>query len=509
MGIGKIDLSKPTFLILFLVVTGIGLTIGAASAVMVFTESIEVNQTGGNSEVDIISSSGDATVTLETSVKEHAIVSEESSKKLSFNDVSKSKSRIVVRDNGKVGIGFATPTEKLHVAGNIKTPKDVIANDYVDTSNNPSGPDGTAIGGSSNTAGGDHSTVGGGLTNAANAFGSTVGGGTENIASGQQSTIGGGDDNAAGPGTRSTIGGGQSNIASGDDTTIGGGNSNFASSSGSTVGGGTNNGASIGWATVGGGDSNNAANSYATVGGGQNNRVGPFAIGFGGVHGTIGGGQENIANGENAPTVGGGQFNQALGRVSTIAGGNGNIADGIQGPTVGGGYFNHAGGLFSTVPGGISNLATGDYSFAAGRSARAEHIGSFVWSDSTSGPPANDPFESTADNQFAIRATGGVRIVGHIDCDGCIDAPDLAPGALILDGPFAASSSTSTEDLQPMISSTNSLCFLTNVQIAFADSTGTNKHCRIFESGGNWVLGARGESPMTLTCQARCFSWGS
>jgi hypothetical protein len=63
--------------------------------------------------------------------------------------------------------------------------------------------------------------------------------------------------------------------------------------------------------------------------------------------------------------------------------------------------------VYGTVPGGLHNVAQGEYSFAAGRRAKANHDGAFVWADSTDGD-----FESTADNQFAVRANGGALITG-------------------------------------------------------------------------------------------------
>jgi hypothetical protein len=45
------------------------------------------------------------------------------------------------------------------------------------------------------------------------------------------------------------------------------------------------------------------------------------------------------------------------------------------------------------------------YSFAAGYRARALHNGSFVWADST-----EENFQSLVTNEFAIRASNGVRI---------------------------------------------------------------------------------------------------
>lgn len=74
---------------------------------------------------------------------------------------------------------------------------------------------------------------------------------------------------------------------------------------------------------------------------------------------------------------------------------------------MGGGGDNVASGNNSTVPGGESNTAAGDYSFAAGRQAKANHLGAFVWGDSTGADVT-----STAVNHFVIRANGGIRRQG-------------------------------------------------------------------------------------------------
>jgi hypothetical protein len=62
-------------------------------------------------------------------------------------------------------------------------------------------------------------------------------------------------------------------------------------------------------------------------------------------------------------------------------------------------------GQFATIAGGQSNSAAGQYSFVAGRRAKANHDGAFVWADST-----DLDFSSGAANQFLIRANGGVAI---------------------------------------------------------------------------------------------------
>ena len=95
--------------------------------------------------------------------------------------------------------------------------------------------------------------------------------------------------------------------------------------------------------------------------------------------------------------------NEVTGNYGTVGGGYGNTA--AIAATVGGGVFNAASGGCASVPGGFDNDAGGDYSFAAGRHAKANHQGAFVWADST-----DADYPSAADNEFRARATGGVRL---------------------------------------------------------------------------------------------------
>jgi len=219
----------------------------------------------------------------------------------------------------------------------------------------------------------DYGTVGG-----------TIGGGGNalciNHVSGSYATIGGGVCNTA-DGNKATIGGGYINGSNGDLDTVGGGQVNFASGRASTIDGG---------------ESNTANNSYAAIGGGFFNT----ATGSGSI---IGGGISNTAS-ITYTTIGGGYDNNATGFGSTIGGGAVNTAGNWYG-TIGGGSDNIVSGSFATVPGGAGNTAGGGYSFAAGSNAKANHQGAFVWGDSTSGD-----FTSTGNNQFLIRATGGVGI---------------------------------------------------------------------------------------------------
>jgi hypothetical protein len=217
-------------------------------------------------------------------------------------------------------------------------------------------------------------TIGGGFDNLihTNARGATIGGGQDNsIQSGPNSTIGGGDENVIQSGSTATIAGGNRNtITNGFWSFIGGGFlneihdgsrgviaggifNNILSQDGGTIGGGVLN--QVGGTNIAGSSSGTGTNAYNTIVGGILNW-----IAAGSSHGFIGGGRSNlISNGAN----------------------------------------------FAVVPGGQNNRAAGDYSFAAGRLAKADHDGAFVWADAQ-----NADFHSTDTNQFLIRASGGVGI---------------------------------------------------------------------------------------------------
>jgi len=267
------------------------------------------------------------------------------------------------------------------------------------------------------------------------------------------------------------IGGGQGNRA-GDDAgtvsdanfgTVGGGHSNIAGGFSATVSGGAANEAAAGWAAVGGGGWNRVTDNHGTIGGGKGNQAGDADDFLDDAdYATVGGGEDNIASGKGTTvsggseniagklwgtvaggvwnkavvgegnTVGGGGWNTADGRFATIAGGDHNFASALW-ATVGGGgaanilFGNYATGEAATVPGGSANVASGDYSFAAGYRAKANHTGSLVWADST-----DVDFASTQDNEFAILAAGGLRL--HSDRGIALNAAD---SPLITRGWFA------------------------------------------------------------------------
>jgi hypothetical protein len=270
-----------------------------------------------------------------------------------------------------------------------------------------------SVGGGIGNRAGNLATIGGGSSNIASGFRATVGGGARNMADRDSATIGGGLGNTA-SGSQATIGGGTVNAATELNATVGGGAGNTASERHATVSGGTANTASGLAAIAAGGVYNTASAAYTTVGGGVANTAS-------GIEATVGGGGGNTASGEQA-AIAGGLNNHVSDNYSTVGGGRSNIAGNSNSnptdaayTTVGGGTGNVASGSFSVVPGGFSNITASDYSFAAGRRANisAGHNGAFLYADS------NDfDFHSLAANEFAVRATGGVRFVTAIDVAG-------------------------------------------------------------------------------------------
>lgn len=192
---------------------------------------------------------------------------------------------------------------------------------------------------------------------------------------------------------------------------VGGSSVNFVSNGviGATIAGGGvindfgathSNAVTASFGTVGGGSGNTVSGDGGVIAGGLRNTAADFGA-------TVGGGTDNVASNQIA-TVSGGGNNVAGGHSSTVAGGNQNLAINTL-ATVSGGSQNTASGWGATVPGGFGNIASGQSSFAAGHLAQALHAGSFVWSDDSF-----TSFASTTNNQFSVRASGGIRLAGNV-----------------------------------------------------------------------------------------------
>ena len=202
------------------------------------------------------------------------------------------------------------------------------------------------------------------------------------------------------------IGGLGSSIGSGAvGSTIGGGQGNAIHSRFSTIAGGFLNTIRSNSfdAAIGGGGSNqiNTNSNQATIAGGTQNRVGggsPFS--------TISGGQANDIGDESFNAVIGGGSQNDIGHraeYSTIAGGaNNDVA--MNAP-------------FATIPGGDSNFAVAR-AFAAGRRAKANHAGAFVWGDSQ-----NADIASTNNNSVTMRAIGGYRLFSNLSLSAGVYMP--------------------------------------------------------------------------------------
>lgn len=327
----------------------------------------------------------------------------------------------------------------------------------------------TVGGGDRNNAGGDRSIIGGGACNTNSDYVSVIGGGCFNLVnfgaqdatiaggiantvSSSCDTIGGGGWNMIGASAfGSSIGGGELNsIQASSIATIAGGSSNSIASgaNGACIGGGVANTNQASLSMIGGGEGNsiqtNADHSF--LGGGYSNSIQTNAdhsfLGSGDYNSIqayadrsfLGGGYDNFieANADHS-FLGGGENNfiQPSASHSFLGGGSGNfIQTNAALSFLGGGEQNIVSGTFGVVPGGGQNAAVGDYSFAAGRRAKANYQGDFVWADSM-----NYDFDSMGTNQFLIRASGGVGINKNnpstaLDVNGTVTATTLVGGSV-------------------------------------------------------------------------------
>ena len=274
----------------------------------------------------------------------------------------------------------------------------------------------TIGGGSSNSVAGAASTVSGGYLNSAVGSRTTVSGGLSNQATNDFSVVAGGQYNVSG-GPGSTIGGGSNNSSIEKDTTVGGGLANRATGPYATIAGGFGNLASGRASTVTGGQGNSSSGDYSTAMGYGSTAYGRYSTVSGG--GSAASGESSVAFGASARATG--NYSFAAGFMP-VAGGTGAVALGSE--TQANGDYSFASGFRSTATGNyataIGNLThadgndsvalgaatvAGPFSMACGFYASATNIGSFVWADHHL-----SDFTTTADNQFLVRASGGVGI---------------------------------------------------------------------------------------------------
>jgi len=346
------------------------------------------------------------------------------------------QNNVVNNSHGTIGGGEANVASTFSTVGGGRANRGAAAYATVagGRENQSAGTYSSAGGGYNNLSSGDHATVAGGFSNVSGSTDASVGGGSNNViqlgsdgsaigggqinliqANSIFATIAGGEQNSIGPnaGAATIAGGFVNTIESGaGSSSIAGGNGNRVQSGAiySAITGGLNNtiGTNARAATIAGGNGNTigASTSDAVISGGTLNRIENNTT-----HSAIGGGYFNLiqANASDA-VIGGGRFNviDTNSAFSAIGGGLHNwIESDASHAVIGGGEYNSISpnAFYSTIPGGYWNVAAGPFSFAAGRRAEALHQGAFVWADSQ-----DADFASTANNQFSIRAAGGVRL---------------------------------------------------------------------------------------------------
>jgi len=108
-----------------LIVSGFVLTIGAASAVVIYSENIELDNGAADSSIKITSSTGDSKLILEDQGNPAWSVKTTNVKnKFEIKNDNLGKSSLVITKVGKVGIGTPFPKVMLDVIGDIHTYRD-------------------------------------------------------------------------------------------------------------------------------------------------------------------------------------------------------------------------------------------------------------------------------------------------------------------------------------------------------------------------------------------------
>lgn len=258
---------------------------------------------------------------------------------------------------------------------------------------------------------------GGDYPNVVQAQFGAIGGGYANtiVTNAATATIGGGHLNTIGhTAFEAVIGGGRENRIDTDAfrAVIGGGSLHriMSGAYGTVINGGISNTLSAYFSTLGGGSRNAILTNsqYATIAGGGDNFISSNSF-----SGTIGGGGENrILHNSPRSTIAGGKLNQ-IGSNSPHSAIGGGLSNQIAHDTE-----------YAAIPGGRSNLVSAPLSLAAGNRAQALHSGSFVWADA-----ADHDFATARADEFAVRASGGVRFVSAVDVNGADSSGVLlAPG---------------------------------------------------------------------------------
>jgi hypothetical protein len=172
------------------------------------------------------------------------------------------------------------------------------------------------------------------------------------------------------------------------------------------------------------------------IGGGEHNIMGSYLL-FGAICGGL---RNSMYEHSDSAFIGAGTRNEvSWGRCSVLGGGESNTLSGAYSVILGGRNNEIREGLYAVVLGGESNMVEGMHGLAGGRRAKAIHDGAFVRGDST-----DADVESSASDQFTVRAAGGARFFSSADlATGVV----LAPG----DGSWAnVCDRNAKQDFQPV-----------------------------------------------------------
>jgi hypothetical protein len=238
-----------------------------------------------------------------------------------------------------------------------------------------------------------------------------------------------------------------------------------------------------------GGLFNTNAGNIAVISGGENNCISSLAD-----HSVIGGGAANRVVGS-----------QLLDVYATIGGGLGNtVQTNVSYATISGGARNtvQSNAHYAAIPGGFSNEVAGAYGLAAGRRARANHPGAFVWADSQ-----DTNFASTATNQFSVRAGGGVRLEtagAGMTLDGVNVLSGIVPNASLA-GTYASALTLNNPNNAFNGSYTGNGGGLTNVNSATLGGLASSNYWQLGGNSDNayTVLGTRNDRPLMLIANSQ------
>ena len=110
-----------------LIVSGFVLTIGAASAVVMYSENIELDNGTADSSIKVTSSTGDSKVILEDQGGHTwSLMTADGINKFQITDETLGKTRFTIKQGGQIGIGTDKPGAKLHVVGKFKATGDSV-----------------------------------------------------------------------------------------------------------------------------------------------------------------------------------------------------------------------------------------------------------------------------------------------------------------------------------------------------------------------------------------------